>query len=181
MLDTQTGQVLRKTTLTLAEPRGVASDGSNLWVSDQAERMMHRLDRLGAPTDIAVAAPGTSDGPAASQLSGLAWDGTHLWTGTIAGWSSRIEQCDPATGEVVRGHFSIGYPVALETDGQHLWSATFSAAGDPGRIFQYDFATGAYLSHFDTPGLRPAGLAWDGTALWCVDSDSRTIFQLSLD
>lgn len=181
MLDPQTGSVTRELALDLAEPRGLASDGTGLWISDEAERVIRRLDPAGEEMGPSVPVPGTADGRAPSRLGGLAWDGTTLWTGTIDGWSSKLQQCDAGTGEVTRWQFSIGYPIALETDGQHLWSATNSAAGDPGRIFQYDYATGAYVSHFDAPGLEPVGLAYDGTNLWCVDLGLRRIFRLSLD
>ncbi len=180
-LDHETGLVLREVTPEIAEPCGLTSDGTGLWVSDQAQRALLQLDLDGAATGISVPAPGTSRGPSASRLGGLAWDGTNLWTGTIAGWSSQIRQCDAATGEVTRGHFSIGYPIALETDGRRLWSATTSVGGDPGKIFQYDFDAGTYISHFDAPGQQPVGLACDGTTLWCVDADLRRIFQLTLD
>lgn len=181
MLDPQTGTATRELALELAEPRGLASDGTGLWVSDEAGRVIRRLDPGSGEAGPSVPVLGSADGAAPARLGGLAWDGSSLWTGTIDGWSSKLQQCDAATGEVTRWHFSIGYPIALETDGQHLWTATNSAAGDPGRIFQYDYDTGAYVSHFDAPGQEPVGLAYDGTTLWCVDLGLRRIFRLSLE
>ena len=59
-----------------------------------------------------------------SYARDIAWDGEYLWSGCIAGWSSRVNQVDPRTGQVHRFHFTKGVPDAVESNGQFLWTAS---------------------------------------------------------
>ena len=45
-------------------------------------------------------------------------------------------------------------------------------------IYRVDPATGAVLDMFPSPGPYPAGLAWDGKHLWCVDYETRELGEL---
>ena len=38
----------------------------------------------------------------------------------------------------------------------------------------------AVLHSFPAPGVRPHGLAWEGDNLWCVETNHRAFYRLSL-
>lgn len=180
-LDPATGHVLSERPLTAADPQGITWAAGRLWVTDAADGMIRRLTSDGNTFDTEVPAPGIGEMGASFRPGGLASDGATLWSGAIAGWSSRMNQLDPATGEVQRFYFSKGFPEAVEIAGTRLWSATHNGGHRAGLIYEYDARTGLHVGQFDAPGDDPVGLAYDGTALWCVDRESRTLYRLALN
>lgn len=179
-LDPATGEVLATEAIASECPQGITWAQDRLWISDEAAGNLMRLSPDLRTTDAACTAPGIGPSTAPHRLGGLAFDGVLLWSGAIAGWSSRMNQVDPETGDVVRFHFTKGRPEGIEIAGRRLWSATDNSGHRLGSIYEYDAETGLYVTQFDTPGNYPAGIAFDGEALWCVDRESLTIHRLSL-
>lgn len=175
------GSVDREIVLEVGRPRGIAMLAGHLWVSDEVGHVLSRLDLSRGSADHSVPAPRESGSAALPGLGGLSSDGNSLWIGTIAGWSSRIQQVDPGTGEIRRRHFSSGYPLAVEAAASRIWTATTTLRDRAGRIFEYDFASGSERSTFPAPGTQPSGLAFDGESLWCADSEQGRIFRLALE
>ena len=175
-LDPATGTVRGTHALSAAHPQGITWAAGRLWIADEATGSIMRVAQNFRTVETTVAAPG-----AHLRLGGLADDGATLWSGTIAGWSSRVNQVDPQTGAVLRSYFTKGFPEAVEITGQRLWSATHNGGHRTGLIYEYDQATGLHVAQFDAPGDYPVGLAFDGEALWCVDRENLTVYRLALN
>jgi 5-hydroxyisourate hydrolase-like protein (transthyretin family) len=148
-----------------ASPRGLAWDGTHLWVAvgddDQAPRI-YQID----PADGSV--ENSFDAPAA-QHRGLTWDGENLWYS--AHGTRTIYKLDPSDGTVLdqflspRGNDS--QPRGLAWDGETLWHADAGDPNDEGRmIFQLSPEDGEVLESFTSPVTLPVGLEWDGSHLW---------------
>lgn len=190
LLDTQAAKVYRidpisgavesEVALATPSPMAIAFEGERLWIASDMEHGFTRFDLAHGEIELVLPAPRIGGSDDRVRLGGLAWADGALWSGQIAGWSSRIQRIDPSTGQVQRWFFSTGYPVAIETDGHRLWTATPTSGGDLGRIFQHDLATNDYQTHFNAPGQHTAGLAFDGRDLWCADSELRRIFRLAV-
>jgi hypothetical protein len=143
-------------------PRGLAWDGTHLWVVaglDSSDPIIYQLD----PTDGSVLnsfrAPGTGH-------RDLTWDGEALW---YSGHGPRtIFRLDPADGTILnefespRGPDS--QPRGLAWDGEHLWHS--DAAGPERLMFRLDPETGEVLDVFPSPVTLPVALEWDGEHLW---------------
>lgn len=179
-IDPASGSTVAEVALPATDPQAIAFEEDHLWISGGVDRGLTRMDLGSREISRAFPAPRLGGSDDRVQLGGLSWADGALWCGQIAGWSSRIQQIDPVTGQVLRWFFSTGYPIAVETDGQRLWTATPTAGGDVGRIFQHDLATEGYQTHFNAPGQHPVGLAFDGRDLWCVDSELRRVFRLAV-
>ncbi len=117
----------------------------------------------------------------AGYPSGLTWDGNHLWIGDFG--TDKLYQLD-TNGKVVHTIESPAYwPTGLTFDGKYLWNADTKGQipqGDEyhmGKIFKIDPEDGTILSAIPAPTPSPAGLAWDGTYLWCTDDLHRKLIQ----
>ena len=174
-LDPESGEVRSEISTEPFHARAVTWAAGRLWVSNTATRRLQQLDPDLQAVERELEAPGIPRTTSSFELGGLAWDGTHLWSGCVAGWSSRVSQVDPRSGEVERFFFTKGCPDAVESDGDRLWTATHNRGIRRGLIYQYDYETGRHVSQFDAPGDEPVGLAFDGTCLWWVDRQTLMI------
>ncbi len=116
---------------------------------------------------------------------GLMWDGAFLWATDCS--FTRIDKVDPVTGNVVG---SIDVPGVgsdeLAWDGKTMWISDHSATEMPGmgapppRIYRVNPVTQEVMSYFDAPGQSqyPMGVAWDGEAIWNVDTWDKRIYRL---
>jgi streptogramin lyase len=177
-LDPSDGTVLSSFT-SPGSPRGLVWNGTQLWHSDNGTRQLYRVDRATGAVLSAIDAPATHAVVRLPELGGLAWDGEHLWCGTVDGWSSRMNEMDPNDGSLQRFFFTKGYPRALATDGTFIWNATDNEGHRVGLVYKYNLSDGLFVSQFDTPGFYPTGLAFDGQCLWCVDRETQTIYKLA--
>lgn len=151
-----------------SEPRGLAWDGQNLWVSDitDDQESFYKIN----PTDGKVLATLPTPG---ILPTGLAWDGQNLWNvDAIAGELFKI---NPSTGDVIES-FRVPFddPTGLTWDGSSLWLAD----AETGKIYKINPANGKIVSSFNAPGGAPEGLAWDGKNLWHVDVEENKIYKL---
>ena len=75
----------------------------------------------------------------------------------------------PASGETVVGSIPAPeYAGALTWDGSSLWCGMYGPSGST--VYELDPSDGTVLSSFTGQGDDSYGLAWDGTALWQLDS-----------
>jgi DNA-binding beta-propeller fold protein YncE len=75
----------------------------------------------------------------------------------------------PVAGETVVGSIPApDYAGALTWDGSSLWCGMYGPSGST--VYELDPADGTVLSSFTGQGDDSYGLAWDGTALWQLDS-----------
>jgi len=160
-----------------ANPRGIAFDGSDLWMIDyQTPKRLLRLDLHTAVTLGSLPWAGTAP-------TGLAWDGARLWIADTV--SDTIYTVEVATGARTPRFRTPGTasanpnPSGLAWDGEALWVADSSRD----RLYRVSAATGDSLFSFAVPtegasNPNPWGLAWDGSTLWLSDVASDLIHQI---
>lgn len=114
--------------------------------------------------------------PAPERVTGLAWDGQHVWLSTNPfGGTSMIHQMDPATGQLLASFPAPSDdPAGLTFDGQNLWMV------DPFEIklYQINRTTQSVVRQIDAPDPFLEGLTWDGRALWSL-APSETLVQIN--
>jgi len=87
----------------------------------------------------------------------------------------------PAAAETVVGSIPApDYAGALTWDGSNLWCGMYGPSGST--VYELDPSDGTVLSSFTGQGDDSYGLAWDGSALWQLDSyNYDLLFQLDTD
>ncbi len=152
-------------------PYGIASHGTALFIADQANLAIRRVDSTtGATTTLAGGAPGFVDGTGGaagtarfSRPWGLTTDGTNLYVTDLPNNAIRaIAIADGATTTLVGGTVSGGVNQASEgsMDGT-LWHYPGGVATPGTAVFQ-----GPYMIHF------AAG------SLWVTDGDDLTLRKI---
>ncbi len=172
-VDPASGAVVRTLPAPGYQPMGLAWDGHFLWVVDRADKTAYavnpvtRLTVRALPLD--TAAP-----------EGIAWDGHTLWTVDARdGVVNRIDDSDGTTSKSFASplaHGRRGDEIGMAFAGRKLYVADRLAD----TIYRVDTGEGAVLDSFPSPGPYPAGLAWDGTHLWNVDYETRTLYELDV-
>jgi streptogramin lyase len=140
------------------EPRGLAWDGTHLWVVTGPEEgpIISRLDPRTGSVQRSFTAPG-------SRHRDLAWDGEALWYSAHS--ARRIYRLDPSDGSVLVAFDSPGdQPRGLAWDGTNLWHS--DASGPERTIYRLSPDDGEVLESFPSPVTLPVGLDWDGSHLW---------------
>jgi len=178
-LDPANGRVISSFKTPGDQVCGLAWGDGILWCADNGTKKLQQLDAGNGRPLTELAAPLPEVQGRQPELGGLACHDGYLWTGTLAGWSSTMNQLDPRDGSVKRSLFTKGYPVALALNDQFIWNATHNDGHRLGLIYCYGLSDGLFVSQIDTPGFWPTGLAWDGECLWCVDRETKTIYRLT--
>jgi hypothetical protein len=185
-LQRATGGVLRRLGLDLAAPKGLAFDGQLLWVADEAAKTVRAFDPQEGQRVRAIPLEIPS-GKGFRSLEALAWDGKFLWTAISAGFSSSINQIDPATGRIVRSFFADCDPRGLASDGLRLWTLCFNGPDHPAvvdeRLLGAEEGELTRSRRFirKLEGRDPAGLSFDGQFLWYADAGGRRAVRLAVD
>lgn len=192
---------------TFSSPSGVATDGTNLYVADGGN---HKIRKIVIATGVVSTlagsgASGADEGTGAaasfSYPSGVVVDGANLYVADAG--NSKIRRVVLATGEVstlagsgspgvvndTGAAASFGYPVALATDGTHLYVGDILAEN----IRKIVIATGEVTTlagsgdtgSQDGTGIaatfyQPSGLATDGRNLYVADAGNRKIRRVVL-
>jgi len=179
-LDPADGRVISSFKTPGSQVCGLAWGDGLLWYADNGTKKFQQRAPGNGRLLAELAAPLPTVTGRQPELGGLAFHDGYLWTGTVAGWSSTMNQVDPRDGSVKRSLFTKGYPVALALSDTHIWNATHNDGHRLGLVYCYGLEDGLFVSQFDTPGFWPTGLAWDGQSLWCVDRETKTIYRLSV-
>jgi DNA-binding beta-propeller fold protein YncE len=171
--DPQAGQVVFEVLNTIfspaANPRGLAWDGSTLWVVDGTGNVLISLNRLsGTPIR-------TLDSPL-DQTTGIAYDSHDLWV--CSERSVDVYKINLLNGDVQkRLNLQKGSFSALTYAQGSLWLADAQS----NKVLQVHPETGELLSSFPNAGIRADGLAFDGLHFWVSDSSRLTIIELAAD
>jgi len=106
------------------------------------------------------------------HLSGLAFDGTHLWVGNLDGNS--VTEINASDGSLVRvlsaSKYSFDEPVALAFDGTHVWVSNL----DGNSVTEINASDGSLVRVLSASKYsfdQPAAMAFDGTHLWITNAD----------
>jgi sugar lactone lactonase YvrE len=191
-----------------AYPDGIASDGTNLYVADSANRTIRQVvTATGEVSTLAgsAGAYGTADNTGENAWfygpRGIATDGTNLYvtdglairkvtiaTGAVTTFAGDFFQYGTDDGIGRDARFTD--PYGITTDGTYLYVA------DSGNhtIRKVVIATGAVSTLAGTPGLPgfhdctgvgstfdgPSGIATDGTNLYVTDMNNHTVRKVAI-
>ncbi len=170
-IDRLTGTV--KFSFALGDIYGLTFDGNSLWGSTiTPTNLIYQIDRI---TGAIIRSFPTPD----NYISGLAFDGKHLWLANqdIAGDPRLIYQVDPFTGAVLRSFASpSSVSSGLTFDGKSLWHVDYSL----NMLWEIDRVTGAVINSV-VLGDQPKGITFDGKYVWIAYRTDLTIRQVSLN
>ena len=92
--------------------------------------------------------------------TGLAWDGTYLWTADY--WDGSVNKIDINNGTVISSFNPPGEtPRGLAWDGSYIWVSDYLTE----MIYKIDPSTGTVILSFTTPGEYPTGLTWSAESI----------------
>ncbi|NOX29856.1 MAG: YncE family protein, partial [Actinobacteria bacterium] len=141
-------------------PRGMAFDGTNIWVTNLNDNDVSRIDPVtGDRTDFSVG----------GVPVGVAFDGTNIWVAN--NFDDDVSRIDPVTGDSI--DFSVGNgPVGVAFDGTNIW-VTNNLDDDVSRL---DPVTGDRIDF--SVGNGPFGVAFDGTNIWVTNNFDNDVSRL---
>ena len=196
------------TKATFDQPRGIATDGANLYVADTFNHIIRKVDlATSAVTTVAGQAStsgsqdGTGTGATFDFPTGITTDGTNLFVTDYD--NGTIRKIVISTGAVTTlagapGHYGnldgigpaarLNGPFGITTDGTNLYVADFNAE----TIRKIVISTGAVTTIAGADGVigsadgngaaasfnSPAGITTDGTNLYVTDYDNGTIRKI---
>lgn len=146
-----------------AGPRGVAFDGANIWVANQAENTVSKIQAHDGKV-LGTFAVG-------SNPRGLAFDGANIWVTNFD--SNTVTKLEASTGNILGTPFSGSTPDAIVFDGVNVW-VTNSADGTVSKIRCSD----EQLLETICVGTTPSGIAFDGTRVWVTNLNSNTLTRI---
>jgi hypothetical protein len=137
-----------------SSPIGILFDGSNVWVTDQGDNKLKKLDQNGAIVQtVNVESP-----------SYPAFDGTNIWVPN----NTTVSVVRAATGTVVATLTGNGLntPVQAAFDGQRILVTNFNG-GNGNTVSLWKAADLTPIGSFSTgAGGSPFGACSDGTYFW---------------
>jgi len=153
-----------------AGARGLAWDGTNIWVAlFDADKVQKFRMSDGALLDTISLPKGTA--PYA-----LAYDGANIWAtnrGSAASPGNSVTKIRVSDDSVL-GTFSVGSsPLGITFDGTNIWVANFLG----NTVSKLDPATGGTVGTYNT-GTGPAFLQSDGTNMWVTITGSTDVNAL---
>lgn len=145
-------------------PRGIAFDGTNIWVANIAGNSVTKID----PTTNTVLETIT----VAGNPNGIAFDGTSVWVTCLGSGSvSKIN----VTTNVVTGPFTVGSsPQGIAFDGTHMWVANSVS----NNVHKINITTNAVSGPFSV-GNFPESVAFDGANIWVTNTSSGTVSKIN--
>lgn len=131
--------------------RGIAFDGTNLWVANSASNSVTKINPVTAKVVNNIAC-----GPSPHSL---AFDGAHMWL-TNAG-ANTVQKIDVAT-DVIVANVTVGsVPTGIAFDGACMWVANNGSNA----LSKIDIATCTVLAAVAV-SEEPFGVCFDGTHIW---------------
>ncbi len=141
---------------------GLAFDGTNLWVGDDYDGMIYKLDTLGNVLGSFMGISGSNHG--------LAWDGPGLWC--AGDYSSRyLIKFTPSGSRVDSVYENWDYIGGIGfMNGNILVSVYYPNTRN--NIYVLNPATAQIVDTIPSPGTQPQGVTYDGQYAWVVMDDN---------
>lgn len=153
-MDTQL-KIVNMLELPIKTPAGIAWAGHEFWCNDYSTGQLCRIDIFTGDITKSLQCPGV--------VSGLAWDGKHLWqTRMDEDWIQRInpQSLDfDLTLSVEKGDGNRLSDIAW--DGQHFWAVSQKSA----HILAINLEDGSEFQSFRSP-VASTGLTYHDGSLW---------------
>ena len=172
---------LTGTEASFRNPRGITTDGTNLYVADGGNHLIRQI----------VISTGVVTTIAGSAIFSLPWgittDGTNLYVAEYSGHKIRQIVIDNGTVTTLAGSASFSAPMGITTDGTNLYVAEYS--GHKIRQIVIDNGTVTTLAGSGSPGPedltgteasfnRPSGVTTDGNDLYVIDNSNYLIRKI---
>jgi len=154
---------------------GLAFDDANnwLWLLVRNVSFTYDLVKYDPNTQTVLGIYPVNFMPEADDAArGLAYDGTYLW---FADRSAELVYKVSTAGALVQQYPYGDDPSGLAWDGANLWISDQGTL----KICKVDSSL-VDIFCFDSPSTSPYDLAFDGTYLWHVDSNSNMLYKLSV-
>jgi hypothetical protein len=151
-------------TFAVGGPRGIAFDGTYIWVS---------CDNQGTSTATRLKLDGTIAGsfPVGAQPLGMAFDGANIWVAGNDTGHGVLTKLRASDGKNL-GTFNVsGEPYHVAFDGTNIW-VTEAAA-----VVEVRVSDGVVIGEFNG-GTNAFGIAFDGANIWVADSGANTVSKL---
>lgn len=117
------------------------------------------------------------------KASGLAWDGTYLYSGTVfSGDDNIIYRIDPTDGSYqtqCTAPIDGAYGLTFDETSGHLWTTNHPSANNPGLAIQFEL-NGDFVLDFELPATYFSGIAWDNDDFWttCYYNPDGEVFKV---
>ncbi len=144
-------------------PRGLAFDGTNIWVTNSGSNTVTELN----------ASTGTTVGtyPVGTYPWGIAFDGTNIWVANA--FNNNVTELSASTGSTI-ATYSVGtIPTGVVFDGTNIWVA--NAADNS--VTEINATTGITVGTYAV-GMNPVDLVFDGTNIWVANDYSNNVTEL---
>ncbi len=165
-VDPATGQVTREVPAPTLKPHGLAWGDGRLYVSDDHTGFVYGLRLETGVVDVVFEAP-------AKRATGLAYAEGGLYI--LA--DRKIYRVLPSDGTILQYYDAPTRDCrCLAHDGRYLW------VGDRinNELYMVDPDSGAVIGMVKAPGPHVVGVACRENHLWCVDFQTRRVYQLVL-
>lgn len=152
------------------QPNGMQATADGFWFLDQKTNQAALVSFTGETLK-------TLD-TASDRGSGITDAGSALWLAST--YDRKILRVDRETGETL-DRFDTPGAVATGAHGLEMRDGCLWMAVPPSAtIYQVKLENGFEAVHsIPAPGDRPHGIAWEGTDLWCVETNHRAIYRLN--
>jgi serine/threonine-protein kinase len=162
------------------QPRALQFDGNALWVANFFDNSLTKLAVSSCATSPDSCGQNLGTFPVDDLPVALAFDGTDLWVASSL--KQTLSVVDPASGAVLARHNLPHVPTTLLWDGSSMWSAnafsgTLTQMAPDGRILN-DIQVGKGTASGAEVAQGPVALAYDGTSLWTVIKDGKSLVQI---
>jgi hypothetical protein len=169
-IDPANGKVLSSASTSYGPPSSLCTDGAYLYVAQGASGDVHRHSLTPRLDELAAFPTGLAD-----------VRGMYFYVGTFYVYDAATRAVYEFDAKWVRGK-------SWRVDAGDEMVRGFERA--EGRVWSADWRNGWLNRHrivnfdvdrkFCTPGLHPAGLAWDGTYLFLGDTGARRVYKLDI-
>ena len=156
--------------------RGIAFDGTNMWVTSATAGTVTVLDPNGAILNTVTLTEGAL---------GIAFDGKNMWVANQ--YDGTVSVLDPKGVPVVPSFTlpsgpsgTVPHATGIAFDGESMW---VSDDNDPGSAIRYSTKPSSIGTQVGSPspvGTYPSRIAFDGANMWVTNFGSADVTELSL-
>jgi len=154
-----------------ADPIGITTDGSNIWIVDNDDDSVYKYGMDGSY----ISVWGTT--AANGNPSGITTDGTYIWVADIT--DDAIYKYNMAGGYIGVWDLNAAntFDSSITTDGSYIWVADFGEDA----VFKYTVA-GSYVDNWSLTAANgdPRGITTDGSYIWVTDLNDGAVYKYSM-